>query len=111
MTDRRHGFAEIPYEKVIEVRDPLPHSENIKPPNFFELLVKDTDYSEMWIEELDLSIRAFNCMKRAGKDTVQDLIEMTEEDYMKVRNLGRRSFEEIKEKLRELGLSIKPGDD
>ena len=50
-----NGFAEIPYEKVIEVRDPLPHSENIEPPNFFELLVKDIDYSEMWIEELDLS--------------------------------------------------------
>ena len=61
----------------------------------------------MTIEELDLTVRSFNCLKRAGINTVQNLSEKTEEDMIKVRNLGRKSLKEIKEKLEALGLSFK----
>ncbi|NQD68094.1 DNA-directed RNA polymerase subunit alpha, partial [Bacillus haikouensis] len=59
---------------------------------------------EMTIEELDLSVRSYNCLKRAGINTVQELANKTEEDMMKVRNLGRKSLEEVKVKLEDLGL-------
>ncbi len=62
---------------------------------------------EMTIEELDLSVRSYNCLKRAGINTVQELTQRTEEDMMKVRNLGRKSLEEVQEKLAELGLSLR----
>ncbi len=62
---------------------------------------------EMTIEELDLSVRSYNCLKRAGINTVQELTQRTEEDMMKVRNLGRKSLEEVQEKLGELGLSLR----
>ncbi len=62
---------------------------------------------EMTIEELDLSVRSFNCLKRAGIDTVEDLINKTEEDMIKVRNLGRKSLEEVIQKLHSLGLDLK----
>ncbi len=62
---------------------------------------------EMTIEELDLSVRSFNCLKRAGIDTVEDLINRNEEDMIKVRNLGRKSLEEVIQKLASLGLSLK----
>ena len=65
---------------------------------------------EMTIEELDLSVRSYNCLKRAGINTVEDLINTSEEDMMKVRNLGRKSLEEVLAKLKELGLSLSPGD-
>lgn len=61
---------------------------------------------EMTIEELDLSVRSFNCLKRAGINTVNDLIERSEEEMMKVRNLGKKSFDEVKEKLRSLGYDL-----
>ena len=61
---------------------------------------------EMTIEELDLSVRSYNCLKRAGINTVQDLANRTEEDMMKVRNLGRKSLEEVIQKLEALGLSL-----
>ena len=61
---------------------------------------------EMTIEELDLSVRYFNCLKRAGINTVNDLIEKSEEEMMKVRNLGKKSFDEVKEKLASLGLEM-----
>ena len=64
---------------------------------------------EMTIEELDLSVRSYNCLKRAGINTVQELITKTEEDMMKVRNLGRKSLEEVQEKLEELGLGPSHG--
>lgn len=66
---------------------------------------------EMTIEELDLSVRSFNCLKRAGINTVEDLINRTEEDMMKVRNLGRKSLEEVVTKLASLGLKLKSSDD
>ncbi|NGP45867.1 DNA-directed RNA polymerase subunit alpha [Bacillaceae bacterium SIJ1] len=62
---------------------------------------------EMTIEELDLSVRSYNCLKRAGINTVQELAHKTEEDMMKVRNLGRKSLEEVRNKLHELGLGLR----
>ena len=61
---------------------------------------------EMTIEELDLSVRSFNCLKRAGINTVGDLINKSEEDMMKVRNLGRKSLEEVINKLASLGFTL-----
>ena len=66
---------------------------------------------EMTIEELDLSVRSFNCLKRAGINTVEDLINRSEEDMMKVRNLGRKSLEEVIWKLASLGLSLRKEDE
>lgn len=66
---------------------------------------------EMTIEELELSVRSFNCLKRAGINTVEELTHRTEEDMMKVRNLGKKSLDEVKNKLEELGLSLRPSDD
>jgi DNA-directed RNA polymerase subunit alpha len=65
---------------------------------------------EMTIEELDLSVRSYNCLKRAGINTVQELANKSEEDMMKVRNLGRKSLEEVKAKLDELGLGLRRED-
>ena len=73
--------------------------------------VKKEKVLEMTIEELDLSVRSFNCLKRAGIDTVEDLIDRTEEDMMKVRNLGRKSLEEVIQKLNSLGLSLKKDEE
>ncbi len=62
---------------------------------------------EMTIEELDMSVRSFNCLKRAGIDTVEDLTNRTEEDMIKVRNLGKKSLDEVIQKLHSLGLDLK----
>ncbi len=66
---------------------------------------------ELSIEELDLSVRSYNCLKRAGINTVEDLANKTEEDMMKVRNLGRKSLEEVLNKMSELGLELQPLDE
>lgn len=66
---------------------------------------------EMTIEELELSVRSFNCLKRAAVNTVEELTQKTEDDMMKVRNLGKKSLDEVKAKLEELGLGLKPSDD
>lgn len=66
---------------------------------------------EKTIEELDLSVRSFNCLKRAGINTVEDLISKTEEEMMKVRNLGRKSLEEVIQKLESLGFALSKGDE
>lgn len=66
---------------------------------------------EMTIEELDLSVRSFNCLKRAGINTVEELTQRTEEDMMKVRNLGKKSLEEVQQKLEALGLGLKASED
>ena len=63
---------------------------------------------EMTIEDLDLSVRSFNCLKRAGINVVGDLVVKTEEEMMKVRNLGRKSLDEVRKKLEDLGQSFKP---
>ena len=77
-----------------------------------EIMVEKDDSNmekilEMTIEELDLSVRSYNCLKRAGINTVHDLVNRTEEDMMKVRNLGKKSLEEVNQKLDDLGLSLK----
>ena len=66
---------------------------------------------EMSIDELELSVRSFNCLKRAGINTVEELTNKTPDDMMKVRNLGRKSLEEVLAKLKELGLSLRTGED
>ena len=79
------------------------------------MVVKDDSAKEkvleMTIEELDLSVRSFNCLKRAGINTVEDLINKTEDDMMKVRNLGRKSLDEVVAKLASLDLSLRDEDE
>ena len=65
---------------------------------------------EMTIEELDLSVRSYNCLKRAGINTVLELANKSEDDMMKVRNLGRKSLEEVRAKLDDLGLGLRKED-
>jgi len=81
-----------------------------------EFMVEKEDSSkgkilEMTIEELDLSVRSYNCLKRAGINTVQNLTEKTEAEMLKVRNLGRKSFDEVVQKLSSLGLSLAPAEE
>lgn len=81
-----------------------------------EIMVVKDDSSkekvlEMTIEELDLSVRSFNCLKRAGINTVEDLINKTEDDMMKVRNLGRKSLDEVVAKLASLDLRLRDEDE
>ncbi len=66
---------------------------------------------EMTIEELDLSVRAYNCLKRANINTVAELVTRNQEDMMKVRNLGRKSLEEVEQKLQALGLGLRPNEE
>ncbi|GFP77841.1 MULTISPECIES: DNA-directed RNA polymerase subunit alpha [Clostridium] len=66
---------------------------------------------EMTIEELDLSVRSYNCLKRAGINTVQELAQRSMDDMMKVRNLGKKSLEEVERKLKELGLGLRLNDE
>lgn len=79
------------------------------------MIEKDEDRKvkalEMTIEDLELSVRSFNCLKRASINTVEELTQRSEEDMMKVRNLGMKSLVEVKNKLAGLGLSLKPNDD
>ena len=65
----------------------------------------------MTIEELELSVRSFNCLKRASINTVGDLVNKSPEDMMKVRNLGKKSFDEVKAKLQSLGLDLMSSED
>ena len=81
-----------------------------------EIMIKTNDgkkerVMEQVIEELDLSVRSYNCLKRAGINTVEDLASKTEDDMMKVRNLGRKSLEEVLNKLTELGLTLKASEE
>ena len=72
---------------------------------------KNDGILEKSIDDLDLSVRSYNCLKRAGINTVEELTKMTEEDMMKVRNLGRKSLEEVQQKLAEVGLSLRTTDE
>jgi len=65
---------------------------------------------QMMIEDLDLSVRSYNCLKRAGIQTVDELTQKTEDEMMRVRNLGKKSLKEVKDKLIELGLGFKSFD-
>lgn len=84
--------------------------------NDVEIMVEKEDDKkekilEMTVEELDLSVRSYNCLKRANINTVQELIQKTPEEMMKVRNLGKKSLEEVERKLAELGLSLRKSED
>lgn len=72
---------------------------------------KKTQILQMTIEDMDLTVRSYNCLKRAGINTVQELTNKTPEDMMKVRNLGRKSLEEVLAKLKELGLQLNPSEE
>jgi DNA-directed RNA polymerase subunit alpha len=84
--------------------------------NGMEIMIESADQNphekmKMTIEELELSVRSFNCLKRANINTVEELTQRSEEDMMKVRNLGRKSLEEVRQKLEELDLDFKTGDE
>ena len=93
--------------KLFQNMDGIPEEEEVEETTFPE---EEEDTSskvlDMTIEDLDLSVRSFNCRKRANINTVADLTAKTEDDMMKVRNLGRKSLEEVKKKLEDLGLSL-----
>ena len=88
-------------------------SENAKTAEVMEEKQEDEKEKvlEMSIDELELSVRSYNCLKRAGINTVEELTNKTSEDMMKVRNLGRKSLEEVLAKLKELGLQLNPSDE
>ena len=90
------GLTEVPGDDIIMVEKIEDNKDKIL---------------DMTIEELDMSVRSYNCLKRAGINTVQELTQRTEEDMMKVRNLGRKSLEEVMEKLSELQLSLRKAED
>ncbi len=84
--------------------------------NNIEIMVEKEEEAKdkilvMTIEELDLSVRSYNCLKRAGINSVEELTQKTEEDMIKVRNLGRKSLEEVEHKLNELSLGFRPAED
>lgn len=95
--------------KLFQNMDGLPEEEEATFPEEEE--DDSSKVLDMTIEDLDLSVRSFNCLKRANINTVADLAEKTEDDMMKVRNLGRKSLEEVKKKLEELGLTLKQNND
>lgn len=98
--------------KLFQNMDGLPEEEEEEEATFPEEEEDDSfKVLDMTIEDLDLSVRSFNCLKRANINTVADLAEKTEDDMMKVRNLGRKSLEEVKKKLEELGLTLKQNND
>lgn len=98
--------------KLFQNMDGLPEEEEEEEATFPEEEEDDSSkVLDMTIEDLDLSVRSFNCLKRANISTVADLAEKTEDDMMKVRNLGRKSLEEVKKKLEELGLTLKQNND
>ncbi|MBR2179375.1 MAG: DNA-directed RNA polymerase subunit alpha [Selenomonadaceae bacterium] len=99
--------------KLFQNIDGLPDEiEEDEESTFVEEPVDETGkILEMTIEDLDLSVRSFNCLKRAGINTVADLVEKSEDEMMKVRNLGRKSLDEVKKKLDELGVSLRPVED
>ena len=106
-------FQNIENVHVEEVAPEVEDSESQLPQNPVAPVSPEDDAQRILnttIEDLDLSVRSFNCLKRAGISVVGDLVAKSEEDMMKVRNLGRKSLEEVKKKLEEYGLSFKPND-
>ncbi|MBE6987760.1 MAG: DNA-directed RNA polymerase subunit alpha [Clostridia bacterium] len=127
MTDYDKLTLEIWTDKTISVRDAVSLSAKVLTDHlalFVDLseeigikstVVETTEKEknkvlDMTIEELDLSVRSFNCLKRAGINTVGDLMNTTEEEMMKVRNLGRKSLEEVIKKMADLNLLLSKGD-
>ena len=92
---------------ITNVREEVNGMESIMKENNNEVTHRE---QSMMIEDLDLSVRSYNCLKRAGIQTVDELTQKTEEEMMRVRNLGKKSIKEVKEKITELGLSFKAFD-
>ena len=110
LTRAQMDVAEI----VFSVVDPMRNNDAFC--QTAEIMVeKEEDKIEkvlvMTVEELDLSVRSYNCLKRASINSVEELTQKTEEDMIKVRNLGKKSLEEVQRKLAELGLSLKKSDE
>ena len=97
------NLVEVGHKKQKEEENP----QMDQPQPQEEEQVEENKYENFAIEELDLSVRSYNCLKRAGIQTVLELTEKTEEEMMKVKNLGKKSLKEIKEKLAAYGLSFK----
>ena len=87
--------------------EPEPEKEKIEPEP-----VDDSSFTldKTTIEDLDLSVRSYNCLKRASINTLADLVDKTEDEMMKVRNLGRKSLEEVKKKMEDFGVTFKPSN-
>ena len=96
------------FELFLDLTEGVSETESIMAEKYDTAVTKDLDLT---IDELDLSVRSFNCLKRAGINTVEDLINKSEEDMMKVRNLGRKSLEEVIAKLNSFGFTLKKSDD
>lgn len=93
------GDVDIPMPSVIDETADKSAEEDVTPP------------TSMSIDDMDLSVRSNNCLRRAGINTVEELIQKSEEDMMKVRNLGRKSLDEVKKKLADMGLSLRKSDE
>lgn len=89
---------------IVELEEGLAEEESLIKES---VVGKEKPKATMMIEDLDLSVRSYNCLKRAGIQTVEELTQKTEDDMMKVRNLGKKSLKEVKDKLNDLGLSFK----
>ena len=91
------------YEEFLDLEDTTTDVSIMKEPS----AEKDDKFSNMTIVDLDLSVRSYNCLRRAGIETVYELTQKSEEEMMKVRNLGKKSLKEVKEKLLAIGLSFR----
>lgn len=91
-------------EQIVAIKDIVLEEESVIKP---EVAKEENPMASMMIEDLDLSVRSYNCLKRAGIQTVEELTQKTEEEMMRIRNLGKKSLKEVKDKLFELELSLK----
>lgn len=91
-------------EQFVQLKDAVYQEESVIKP---EVAVEENPMATMMIEDLDLSVRSYNCLKRAGIATVEELVQKTEEEMMRIRNLGKKSLKEVKDKLDELDLTFK----
>lgn len=94
-------------EQIVSIKDAVYEQESVIKP---EVAAEENPMATMMIEDLDLSVRSYNCLKRAGIATVEELVQKTEEEMMRIRNLGKKSLKEVKDKLDELELSFKTHD-
>lgn len=91
-------------EQIVAIKDVVLEEESVIKP---EVAKEENPMASMMIEDLDLSVRSYNCLKRAGIQTVEELTQKTEEEMMRIRNLGKKSLKEVKDKLLELDLTLK----
>ena len=91
-------------EQFVSLKNAVYEQESVIKP---EVAAEENPMATMMIEDLDLSVRSYNCLKRAGIATVEELVQKTEEEMMRIRNLGKKSLKEVKDKVAELGLSFK----